>query len=150
MLLLFILLKIFIILYHKILKTVTLVIIMMAMREIQFLLTIAILQVMDQTIAWKVSVFGVILVRIFSHWDWIRTRITLKSEWLNFDISSFNISLQHQISLSQHQINLSNWISLSLRRISLSLHEIDLSQHHISLLQHLSMELFYHSITATN
>ena len=150
MLLLFILLKIFIILYHKILKTVTLVIIMMAMREIQFLLTIAILQVMDQTIAWKVSVFGVILVRIFSHWDWIRTRITLKSKWLNFDISSFNISLQHQISLSQHQINLSNWISLSLRRISLSLYEIDLSQHHISLLQHLSMELFYHSITATN
>ena len=145
MLLLFILLKIFIILYHKILKTVTLVIIMMAMREIQFLLTIAILQVMDQTIAWKVSVFGVILVRIFSHWDWIRTRITLKSKWL-----SFNISLQHQISLSQHEINLSNWISLSLRRISLSLHEIDLSQHHISLLQHLSMELFYHSITATN
>ena len=144
------LLKIFIILYHKILKTVTLVIIMMAIREIQFLLTIAIPQVMDQTTAWKVSVFGVILVRIFSHWDWIRTRITLKSKWLNFDISSFNISLQHQISLSQHQINLSNWISLSLRRISLSLHEIDLSQHHISLLQHLSMELFYHSITATN
>ena len=150
MLLLFMLLKIFIILYHKILKTVTLVIIMMAIREIQFLLTIAIPQVMDQTTAWKVSVFGVILVRIFSHWDWIRTRITLKSKWLNFDISSFNISLQHQISLSQHQINLSNWISLSLRRISLSLHEIDLSQHHISLLQHLSMELLYHSITATN
>lgn len=51
MLLLFMLLKIFIILYHKILKTVTLVIIMMAIREIQFLLTIAILQVMDQTTA---------------------------------------------------------------------------------------------------
>ena len=25
---------------------------------------------------WKVSIFGVILVRIFSHSDWIRTRIT--------------------------------------------------------------------------
>ena len=31
-------------------------------------------------IAWKVSVFGVILVHIFPHLDWIRTRITLNTD----------------------------------------------------------------------
>ena len=77
----------FMILYYKMLKTVLLVIIMMTMAKIQLLLTIAMVQVTDQTIMQKV----------------INTNM---SYCLNFDISN--------------------------------------------LLQYRSIELFYHSITATN